>query len=155
MSEEITYRLATPGDIDALVAMRCDFLREAVPEAPLDEPVIQNMRAYFRDSLPAGSFIAHLALSGQRIVATSGLVIHAHPPTRRNPTGKLAYVMNMYTLPDFRRRGIATRLLEQLIESARRAQSGRVCLHALAGSRSLYEKCGFSAVKSEMRFEIR
>jgi GNAT superfamily N-acetyltransferase len=153
-SGDVTYRLATTLDLDQLVEMRCAFLHEAVPEEPMDPATADVIRQYFERSLANGLFTAFIAEADRRIVATSGMVIHHHPPTRRNPTGKIAYLMNMYTLPEFRRRGMATELLKRLIEAARAADCRRVCLHALVGTREFYGKCGFTPVKSEMRLEL-
>ena len=154
MTNEATYRPAAIGDLNQLVTLRCAFLREAVPEEPVDDPIADAIRGYFEKSLADGSFSAFIAEATGRIIATSGMVIHHHPPTRRNPTGKIAYIMNMYTLPEFRRRGIATELLKRLAESARAAHCRRVCLHALVGTRDFYGRCGFEPVKSEMRLEL-
>lgn len=41
-------------------------------------------------------------------------------PTVHNPTGRKAYLMNLYTAPQYRRQGIAARILTRLVEDAHR-----------------------------------
>ena len=62
--------------------------------------------------------------------------------------------MNMYTHPDFRRRGIGAALLARLIDAARDAGCERVSLHALPLGQSIYSKAGFSRGDSEMVLKL-
>jgi ribosomal protein S18 acetylase RimI-like enzyme len=56
-------------------------------------------------------------------VATSDLIVRQHPPSAKNLEGREAFVLNVYTLPRFRGRGIAPSLLQKTIAAARDAQS--------------------------------
>ena len=58
--------------------------------------------------------------------------------------------MNMYTRPDYRRRGIARRVLELLTAEAEMRQIDAVMLEATAAGRPLYEAFGFTAMRDEM-----
>ena len=61
-----------------------------------------------------------------------------------------AYIMNMYTKADYRRRGIAYQTLELLDENARKRGITSISLVATDMGRALYEKFGFVAMKDEM-----
>jgi GNAT superfamily N-acetyltransferase len=150
----IHYRLATPDDIDPLVRLRLAFLAE-VGQAPdtlgqLDE----SLRSYFTAHLASGDFVSCLAESDGQVIATSGMVFHIHPPSVKNPTGRGAHIMNMYTLPAFRGQGIATNLLRQLLDIARQRSCTRVFLHALPLGKSIYVKAGFIPVEHEMQLNL-
>ena len=71
-------------------------------------------------------------------------------PTFHNPSGRCAYIMNMYVRPDYRRRGIATAILDLLVTDARERGAGRIALEATEAGRPLYEKYGFVPALSEM-----
>ncbi|MCM1112761.1 MAG: GNAT family N-acetyltransferase [Muribaculum sp.] len=58
--------------------------------------------------------------------------------------------MNLYTKPEYRRRGIAYRTLELLVEEARERGIAQIALEATAMGRPLYEKFGFVAAEDEM-----
>jgi len=65
--------------------------------------------------------------------------------------GNHAIVLNVFTEPDWRRNGIAQRLMEAIIEWADAESLDRLVLHASAEGRPLYERLGFVPT-NEMRF---
>jgi ribosomal protein S18 acetylase RimI-like enzyme len=83
------------------------------------------------------------------LVASIGLVVHSVPPSPFNRVGKEGYIMNLVTLPPWRRRGIAHALLSHVVEVLRAEGVPVVSLHASRDGRSLYEELGF-AVKDEL-----
>ena len=58
--------------------------------------------------------------------------------------------MNMYTRPEYRRKGIAFHTLDLLVQDAREKGINSVSLEATAAGRPLYERYGFSGMKDEM-----
>ena len=110
-------RLATLDDVAALVDLRTKFLAEVTGSCAGPE-LIEALTQYFLRTLATGEFVAYVAESEGRIIATSGLVYYRHPPSAANLHSCEAYVMNMYTLPVWRGQGIATTLLDRLIELA-------------------------------------
>lgn len=52
-------------------------------------------------------------------------------PIYHNPTGKKAYIMNMYTKPDYRRQGIAFKTLDLLVADAKTRGINAISLEAL------------------------
>ncbi len=149
------YRRATPEDVDPLVNLRLAFLAE-VSSATGSDPILRaSLTEYFSKAIPSNGFIGFLAVAETKIIATSGLVFHCHPPSNRNPTGREAYIMNMFTLPEYRRRGIATRLLQMLIDHARQNDCGKISMHAMPQGRSIYVNAGFVRIETEMRLDLR
>lgn len=103
-STSMRIRRAEASDIEALTRLRLAFLRETgqVSEAHV-RAVEEATRAYFARTLPRDEFVAFVAEHEGTIVGTSGLVPYQRPPSQRNPGGREAYVLNMYTLPAWRR----------------------------------------------------
>ena len=79
-------------------------------------------RRYFQESLMMESYLAWLAESQAETVAIGGVLLFYRPPTGDNLSGLDGYVMNMYTLPAWRGRGIASRLMEMIVEEMRRRE---------------------------------
>ena len=154
MADSIPVRLATAGDVGALVSLRAAFLAEVAGADQSDERLLDALRGYFREAVPAGELVAYVAEAAGEVVATGGLVFHQHPPSARNPGGREGYIMNMYTVPPWRGRGLGSRVLHLLVGHARRSGCGRVSLHALPKGRPLYAKAGFAAVDTEMRLTL-
>ena len=71
-------------------------------------------------------------------------------PTYHNPDGKKAYIMNMYTNPNYRRQGIAYKTLDMLVNISRERGINQISLEATEMGRPLYEKYGFVKMESEM-----
>ena len=71
-------------------------------------------------------------------------------PTYHNTSGKKAYIMNMYTNPNYRRKGIAYKTLDMLVEAAKDRGIKQISLEATEMGRPLYEKYGFTQMESEM-----
>ncbi|ENO12314.1 acetyltransferase [Thermoplasmatales archaeon SCGC AB-539-C06] len=59
-------------------------------------------------------------------------------------SGKLGYILNLYTIPEERRRGICTRLLTELIQEARSVGLKYLHLHVSKYGKNIYKKLGFS-----------
>src|SRR2546421_997324 len=155
MSEpSVTYRSADLRDVEALAVLRREFLLEVADARPDDTSILPRLRNWFKDKLPNGDFSAILALAGDEVIASSGLVVHEHPPGIMIPNGREAYIMNMYTKPAWRGRGIATVIFRKLLEVARQKDCTRVALHALPAGRGIYEKEGFVAGNKEMRLDL-
>ena len=58
--------------------------------------------------------------------------------------------MNMYTHPDYRRRGIAYKMLDILVNEAKSKGINAISLEATEMGRPVYEKYGFVQMKNEM-----
>lgn len=64
-------------------------------------------------------------------------------PTVCHPSGKRAHLMNVYINKDYRRQGIAQKMLELLIDEARHRGVTEISLDATEMGKLLYKKCGF------------
>jgi|SRR5579864_29987 len=118
--------------------------------------------AYLAQAMPAGEYVGWLATEAAvpaRVVAGCGVQVrHVAPFPWRFPVGgeviaagRQALIVNVYTEPEFRRRGLARRLLTTVIDWARANRVDSLILHATSDGRPLYESLGFEA-SNEMRF---
>ena len=150
----IEYQRAALEQLDLLVATRVEVLRAANNlSADADMRSVEaESRAYYAEALADGSHTGYLAFDGDRVVGAGGVSYYRVMPTYHNPTGRKAYIMNLYVAPDHRRRGIATALLDLLMADIRRRGVESVSLEATAMGRPLYEKYGFVAMEHEMEW---
>jgi GNAT superfamily N-acetyltransferase len=148
----IEYRKAHVDDCEALVELRIRFLKEAqgIDTDENDLDIKDALSRYFTEKMGNGGFIAWLALDECKIVATSGLCFYTLPPSFTDFTGKVAYIMNMYTEPSYRKQGIATNLFGRLLDEAKALGYKKVCLNTTAQGRPIYERFGFRETGDEM-----
>ena len=157
-SERFTIRLATPEDVEAIATHRArmfDEMGEVPPEA--FEILRSKSRERLRDLLTRGEYIGWLAISAQHpeIVAGGAGVqlreVLPHPKEgNKIAEGRHAIIINVFTEPAWRRKGVAVLLLQRIIDWARAERLDRLVLHASEAGRSLYARLGFVGT-NEMR----
>lgn len=149
------YLKAAQNDIEALTDLRMAFLQEANC-SPCRNPDLlrENIRSYFRMHLPDESFISWLCIHNGVIIGTSGITFYNLPPSYSNPTSHIGYIMNMYTLKEYRRQGIATVLFQKMLEEGKKKNVGKFILNASIEGKGLYERFGFVSSGDEMILSV-
>lgn len=96
-----TLRKATIEDIDALVLLRLDFLRETrkVEDQSIFSAVEEECHRYFLAKITDKSYHSWIAEAEGEIVACGGFIFIEKPPSPRHLSGKEALILNMYTPP--------------------------------------------------------
>lgn len=152
-----TFKKADISDIDILVSTRITVLRAANKLSDDNDmsEVETESRRYYEQSLADGSHTAYLVFDGDKFIGAGGISYYSVMPTYHNRTGRKAYVMNMYTHPDYRRQGIAYKTLDLLISDAESKGIDDITLEATDMGRPLYERFGFELLPSEMGFVKR
>ena len=153
----LTIRQAELADVRTLVALRIALFRD------LGDPACESVIAlvstaistYLERKLLTSTYVAWLAELEGTVVATASMIILEKMPSLHNPTGLEGYLMNVYTLPAFRRQGAAETLVQAAIGFACARGIGRISLHASTQGGPLYEHLGFEHIGHEMRWEER
>ena len=148
----IEYRMMTAGDIDEYVALRIRQLREEGATEDID--LVPALRDYYVRHLSDGTFAAWLAVEGGRIVGTSGMSFAEKPPWFSCPTGRIGLLSSMYTLPEYRRRGIGRALLSRVVDEARQRGCGSVWITASDMGVLLYTDFGFVKNGNFMQYRL-
>jgi len=148
----ITYRKAFLSDAEKLAEIRSNLLIELnhiLSEA--DRIIVEQITLkYFKKAFYDNTFVSWIALDNEEIIATSGLSFSIVPPLLQIPDGKVAYIMNMFTFPSYRNRGIGTELLNRIVEEAKQLGYKKITLNASEMGKPLYEKYGFKDVHNAM-----
>jgi ribosomal protein S18 acetylase RimI-like enzyme len=123
---------------------------------PFSNPsYLEATRSYFARALAEGSYFSAVAEEGGLLLGANGMVLYDKPPSILGGVGRIAHVSNVYTLPEHRGRGIATRLMQLLVDRARREGADYMELGATDAGRSVYERVGFKTSRFpslELRF---
>jgi GNAT superfamily N-acetyltransferase len=123
---------------------------------PADRVRLESERGeiedYIRDQLPTGTFNAWVAEHHGRAVSTAALISYPIPP--RGNSKFEAVVINVFTLPAFRGRGLATELMREVLAFARSQPIRRVWLRSTDAARPIYESIGFVGDPTFLRIEL-
>lgn len=147
----IAYRKAAPPDTETLARLRGDMLCDETgyPEA-FASLLRTNTAQFIADGLADRSVAAWVATDGDRIIAMGCVNFFSLPPNDWCPSGKTAYIGNLYTLPAYRKQGIGGNLLTRLVEEAKSRHCERILLHATDKGRPLYKAHGFEGSPTAM-----
>lgn len=146
----IRYRKAIIADIPTLVKLRVDFLKEVSHRDDYDTAIEKSLAQYFSRHIPAGDYINWLAIDGNDIIGTGGIYFFHIPPNFLNISGNRAYILNVYTVKAYRRRGVSKIIFERLMREAYERSISQISLHATSDGKTLYEQFGFKTTDNEM-----
>lgn len=152
----LIYKKATTEDIDILTETRIEVLRAANKlSADVDmSDVKKQSYDYYKEALANDTHIAYLVFDKDTVVGAGGVSFFRVMPTYHNPSGKKAYIMNMYTRPEYRRKGIAYNILDCLVKETKDRGISAVSLEATDMGKPLYEKYGFVKMNNEMELPL-
>ncbi len=85
-----------------------------------------------------------------KLVAVGSLCLFARIPYEENLSGLEGYILNIYTVPQFRKCGFANQILDKIIEYAQKNNIKRLWLNSSEQGKKLYAKRGFVKKANEM-----
>lgn len=146
------YRLAAYDDIDSILNMRMELLREVTGDYPqgLDE----NIRSYLEKSIRNGNCLCGLTELDGRIIATAMLCCFQSIPDECNVSGNNALLASVYTHPQFRGNQYMKNLLVFLIGEAKKNNIGCIYAAAERSAMPLYERVGFHKADTLMYMDL-
>ena len=136
------YRKTTDKDLDLLMEIRLEMLRKVnglANDYVFSDELTEHSRRYFLN----GDQTTVIASENGVVAACASISYIEIMPTFSHPTGRRAHLMNVYTKEEYRRRGIARKLVEMLTEDAREKGASEISLDATEQGRPLYEALGF------------
>lgn len=138
-------------DLQSLLRWR----REVVNAVFGMEPAKELMKAndeYYRRHVADGTHIAYVVKEDGVEVGCGSICLSDELPSPDNPSGKCAYLMNIYIREPFRRRGHARELAGKLVETARKAGCDKIYLEATESATGLYASLGFRNMENMMKY---
>ena len=138
-------RKATLDDIELLIQLRIDYLIEDRGNlSPEEEAAVKKqLKTYFAKHISDNTFIGIIAEVDNKIVSTAYLAISEKPANPAFITGITGTLLNVLTYPEYRKKGIATKVINKVIDEARGVGVSRIDLSATADGKYLYEQMGF------------
>ncbi|MDE5770731.1 MAG: GNAT family N-acetyltransferase [Ruminococcus sp.] len=150
----IVYKRLTEKELDIFIKMRINQLREEGATEDID--LTPELKNYYKRHMADGTFISWLAVDTDngKIVGTSGISIVEKPPYFGCPTGRIALLSSMFTDKSYRRKGIATALLEKIVSEAKEQKCGTIQITASDTGVLLYSNFGFVKNDNFMQYKL-
>lgn len=147
--EKFVFREADLSDIELLVELRIQFMNDFWGNQPAqdEQNLAAHLAVYFTKHLALGDYITFLAFHNGEAVGVGAMHIREMPGGYRNLTGRVGYLMNMYTMPAYRRMGICNRIAKLLLEKGKLMGLHMFELHATEDGQKVYPKLGFNLHK--------
>lgn len=148
----VEVRSAADLPIEQLLDWRMEVIRcvfELPADADLSDLRARN-RAYYETTLADGTHLPCLAYVDGRPAGCGALCLQREMPSPDNPSGRNAYLMNIYTRPDARGHGVGRAVASWLVAQAREHGAGKIYLETTPAGRPLYESLGFADLPDMM-----
>ncbi|HEY8879925.1 MAG TPA: GNAT family N-acetyltransferase [Roseateles sp.] len=110
--------------------------------------------AWVGPRIEAGRYIGWLAVDGDAVLGGAGAVLLDWGPTRANPGGQMARIVNVFTVPALRGRGMARELLQAVMRQCEALGVREFNLGSTPEGRALYRSLGFEDYPAEMRRRV-
>lgn len=151
---DISIRELGAADIDILLAWRMEVLHDvfAEDEPWSDEEMLEANRAYYERALGVAHRALIASVDGQD-AGCGAICLQEEMPSPDNPSGKCAYLMNIYTRPSARHMGVADTVVRELIDIAKAEGAGKIYLEATDAGAPLYEEIGFAPIAGMMKLQ--
>lgn len=141
--------------LDILIEWRMRVLAEVFPMKKNEDrhDIRKNNEEYYRVHLNDDTHTACFAVNEENgeIIGCGGICYQKEMPSPDNLTGSNGYLMNIYTLPEYRGKGVGRKIIEFLIDDARRRGTEKIYLESSKDAKHLYEEIGFSDMHDYMK----
>jgi len=103
-----------------------------------------ELNQFFTEALAENRFFAFLAQQEDEILSFGAMVLKKIPGDFNQSIYLEGDILNMYTVPFARRKGISAMILQELLIEARNRGVSKVSLHTSKDGEKLYRKFGFN-----------
>ena len=147
--DKIVFRKLNEKDKKAFIDLRIIFLIDCFNSInksinELDKMEIENnLNIYFENHINKEDFIGMVCEYNGKIVSAAYLIMLDYPAYPGLLNGKAGKIINVYTYPEYRKKGIAKKLMEELINEAKINGIKSIDLKSTGDGYELYKKLGF------------
>lgn len=138
--------------IDEIIDLRLKQLKDECSVESFD--LKPNLFKFYTEQLISDNFAIFGFIDNNRIIATGSLSIMYKPPYYNCPNGKIGLLSSMYVDPSYRRQGLATKMLDKIVEYAKENDCSLIHITASKMGELLYTKYGFIKKNNFMEYKI-
>lgn len=143
---KIRVREVGLGEVELLTKYRIAYLTEMQGERSekYQQELTNELTQYFTEALAEQRFFAFLAEQDGLALSFGAMVIKKIPGDFNQSMYLEGDILNMYTVPSARRKGISALIVQELLNEAHNRGISKIALHTSQDGEKLYRKFGFS-----------
>ncbi|MCR6516231.1 GNAT family N-acetyltransferase [Clostridium sp. LY3-2] len=142
-------RKAKRKDIESLIENRIEFL-SLIRDIDNEDELRVALKDYLEKHIEDDTLVIYIGLINNKIVASAILTIYERIPTAACISGKMATLLNVYTVKEYRRKGFAKEIVRNILRDAKEIGVVKVQLEYTDDGYELYRDLGFSPLNREM-----
>lgn len=146
---EVTIRERTA--IPTLMHWRDEVIENVFGVKPTKQLLAANRRYYIKH-VADGSHIAIVAEADGADAGCGAICLTEELPSPDNPSGRCAYLMNIYVRRECRNHGIGHAIVRWLIEKAKTLGCDKIYLETTMEAKPLYKEIGFIDLPGIMKY---
>ena len=137
--------------IPTLIRWRKEVIEHVFGEEPSKRLLVAN-RQYYERHIAQGSHIVIVAEVDDVEAGCGAICLSEELPSPDNPSGRCAYLTNIYVREEYRGHGVAHVVVSWLIDKARALGCDKIYLETTDCARPLYESLGFNDLPGIMKY---
>lgn len=141
------------NDIDLLVDNRIEFICSFATIPNLDQ-FRKQTKDFITKHIEDDTIISYIAIDDKKVVSSCILCIYDVLPLPSCLSGKCGLLLNVYTIKEYRRKGLAYDLLTKLIHDAKILGVGKILVDYTDDGFPLYNKLGFEKLDRELVLKL-
>ncbi len=139
----VEIRKARCDDLNIVVSFKMDMFREVGSITLLQDNSEERIYEKYKELYLSGKMCHFLLYDNGEAVACGGAILKDDVPFCFFKTPIYGYIMDVYCIPEKRRNGYATKIIEELIKWLGSLGVHTVKLKPSAAGKQLYERFGF------------
>lgn len=142
---------STIDDKENFVKLRVSLFKELkeIDENTEIEELVRETGNYYTSHIDKDLFCWFAKINGN-VVAVASMCIFCRIPYFQNPVGLEGYILNVYTLPEFRKKGAASKLVNEIITFSKNSAIKKLWLNSSEAGKDIYKSLGFRENDNEM-----
>lgn len=137
------------SDVDKALAWRREIIG-VVFETDADTTLTRANRDYLASHLADGSHAAFAVFCDGVEAGCGSICFQSELPSPENPSGRCAYLMNIYVREQMRGHGVGRAIVRRLVDESYERGCGKIYLETTDLGRPLYSAAGFHPMKDMM-----
>jgi ribosomal protein S18 acetylase RimI-like enzyme len=154
---ELFFKEAGKEHAVILAEYRFKMFNEIYPDDDLDKrkaEIIDECTRYYLKNINNKNHYSIIAFADEKIIGCGIIILEERPPNPRHKKNLSAYILNIYVDTDYRGKGIAKKIMEQLHKHAQGMGVRRIGLHASRFGYGLYKEIGYRTNESYLEMDI-